>query len=139
MAIILKTLENKKRSGSRLLFYNPNLYKFLLKVFKRLLHSYKVSKLFIGGFLLSLLDYYRFNFFDKLINIFVLKAKFPLLIFGQNFNTTNNVIYIKNSKVKSYFIFEQYFYQNLCFLQMFLYEYYKVVSVVKRKQKQEKK
>ena len=67
----------------------------------------------------------------------MLKDKFSLLIFRQNFNTTNDVIRVNDGKISPYFMFKHYFYRDLCFLKLFLYEYYKVVSVVKHKRKQE--
>lgn len=113
----------------------PTLDKFFLKVFNKLLHNCEVSKLLVVRFLLDLLDYYTSNFFVKLINILVLKIKFLLLIFEQNFNTTNDVVYINSYKVQPYFIFRHYYYKSLCFLQFFLYEYYKAVLVVKYERK----
>lgn len=69
----------------------------------------------------------------------MLKAKFPLLISRQNFNTTNNnVICVNGGKIRFYSIFEHYSYTGLYFLQLFLYKYYRVVFVVKREQKQKK-
>lgn len=89
-------------------------------------------------FLLHLPDYYTLNALIKSSNNFVLKNKFSLLISRQNFNTINDIIYVNSDKVLPYFIFEHYFYKDLCFLKLSLYEYYKVISVVKREQKQEK-
>lgn len=67
----------------------------------------------------------------------VLKAKFLLLILRQNFNTTNDITYVNSGKVFLYFMFEHYSHKGLCFLKLSFYEYYKVVSVVKHKLKQE--
>ena len=61
-----------------------------------------------------------------------------LLISRQNFNTTNNIEYVNNSKVQPYSIFKHYYYKSFHFLQLFLYEYYRVVLVVKHKRKKEK-
>lgn len=71
------------------------------------------------------------------MNISVLKTKFILLISGQNFNTINNIAYVKGGKAQLYFIFEHYHYKTLCFWQLSIYKYEKVISFVKYKQKQE--
>lgn len=75
------------------------LNKFLLKVFNRLSHDCKVNRPLIARFLLDLPDYYTPNTPDKLINLFILKAKFPSLISRQTFNTNNDVAYINSGKV----------------------------------------
>lgn len=101
-------------------FYSTNLDKFLLKVFNKFLHNYKVSKLMMTRFLLGLSNLYIPNALIKKINIFILKAKFLLLIFGLYYNTTNDVVYINNRKVRLYLIFRYYSHKDLCFLQVFL-------------------
>lgn len=82
--------------------------KFLLKAFNRLSHDCEVSRPLVAGFLLDLLDYYTPNTSDKLINLFILKAKFLLLISRQNFNTNNDITYVNSGKVQSYFMFKHY-------------------------------
>ena len=90
------------------------------------------------GFLLDLLDHYTSNILVKSINISLLKTKFLLLISRQNFNTTNNIAHINGGKVQPYSIFKHYHHKDLCFLQLFLYEYYKIVSIDKHERKQDK-
>ena len=68
----------------------------------------------------------------------MLKDKFLLLISGQNYNTTNDIKHINSGKVLPYSIFEHYFYRGLYFLKLSLYEYYRVLLVVKHKCKQER-
>ena len=91
----------------------------------------------VTGFLLNLPDHHTLDAPIKSINISVFKDKFPLLISGQNFNTTNDIARINSGKILPYFIFEHYSHRGLCFLKLSLYEYYRVISVVKRKRKQE--
>ena len=135
-AIVRKAFEDRDKPGPGLPSYLPTLDKFLLKVFNKLLHNREVSGPLVAGFLLDLPDHYTPNAPIKSMNLFVLKIKFLLLISRQNFNTTNDVAHVNGSKVRPYFIFEHYQHRGLCFLQLSLYEYYRVVSVVKHWQKQ---
>ena len=114
----------------------PTLDKFLLKAFNRLSYNRGVSGPLVAGFLLDLSDHYTPNAPIILINLFVLKTKFLLLISRQNFNTTNDVARVNGGKVRPYSMFEHYQYRGLCFLQLSLYEYYRVILVVKSGQKQ---
>lgn len=133
--IVRKVFEDQDKPGSGPLSYMSTLDKYLLKAFNRLINNYKISRPLVVSFLLNLPDYYTFNSPVKLINIFMLKTKFLLLIFWQNFNIIDNVAHINSNKVQPYSIFEHYYYRSLYFLQLFLYKYYKVVLVVKREQK----
>ena len=40
--------------------------------------------------------------------------------------------------MQPYFIFKYYYHKDLCFLQLSLYEYYRIVLVVKHKRKQKR-
>lgn len=135
--IIKKAFADQDKPNPKTPFYSPNLDKFLLKAFNRLLRNCKVSGLLVEKFLLDLKVYYTCNALIKSINISMLKTKFSLLISRQNINTINDIAYINNSKIRLYFMFEHYFYSGLCFLQLFLYKYYRVVSVIKHDCKQE--
>ena len=137
-AIIKKTFENQNKPGLRLLFYTPILDTFSLKAFNKLLHDYEVSKPLIARFLWDLPNHYTPNALVKLINISMLKTKFPLLISGQNFNILESIAYVNSIKMQSYSIFEHYHHKSLCFMQLSLYKYYRIVLVVKRERKQEK-
>lgn len=88
--------------------------------------------------MLNLLNHYIFVVLIKLINIFIFKVKFLLLIFEKNFYNINNIIYINSSNMKLYSMYKYYLYKSLYFLQLFLYKYYKVILVIKYKQKQER-
>lgn len=80
-AIVRKAFEDRDKSGPGLPFYTPILNKFLLKAFNRLSYDCEVSRLLVVRFLLDLLNHYTPNALIKLINVFVLKTKFLLLIF----------------------------------------------------------
>ena len=80
-AIVKKAFENWDKADPGQPFYTPNLDKFLLKIFNRLSHNCKVSRPLVAGLLLDLSDYYILDTPVKSIDIFVLKDKFPLLIF----------------------------------------------------------
>ena len=110
----------------------------MLKAFNKLLYNYEVGKLLIARFLLDLLDHYTPQAPIKSINIFGLKIKFPLLIFRQNFNTINNNLYVNDSKMQPYSIFKYHHYKDLCILELLLYQYYRLILVVKCEQKQER-
>lgn len=133
VAIVKKAFEDRNKSDSRLPFYTPNLDKILLKAFNRLSYNCEVSRPLVARFLLNLLHHYTPNTPIKSISISVLKDRFLLLISRQNFNTINDVACVNTSKIPPYFIFEYYFQRSLCFLKLFLYEYYRVISIVKRK------
>lgn len=107
--IVKKAFDNQDKLGMRPPFYTSTPDKFLLKAFNRLLYNREVSKPLVAEFLLDLPDHYIPNTFIKLINISVLKTKFLLLIFGQNFNTTDSVACVNNSKMRPYSIFEYYY------------------------------
>ena len=77
----------------------PTLDKFLLKAFNRLSYNREVSRLLVAGFLLDLPDHYTPNAPIKLINLFVLKTKFPLLISRQNFINTDDIACVNGGKV----------------------------------------
>ena len=136
-AIVRKAFEDQDKPGPGPPSYTPNLDRFSLKAFNRLSHDHQVSGPLVAGFLLDLPDHYTPDAPVKSINISVLKDKFPLLISGQNFNTTNDVARVNGGKVPPYSMFEHYSHRGLCFLKLSLYEYYRVVSVVKRERKQE--
>lgn len=99
IVIVRKAFKNWDKPDLGPLVYYSNLYKFLLKVFNRLLYNYEVSRLLVVRFLLDLLDYYTFNTFIKLINISMLKIKFLLLISKQNFNINNDIINVNDGKI----------------------------------------
>lgn len=107
-AIVKKVFKDQNKLGSKPLSYMPTLVKFLLKAFNSLLHNCEVNKLLVAAFLLDLPNHYTSNALVKSINLSILKTKFPLLIFKQNFNTSNNIAYVNNGKVQSYPIFEHY-------------------------------
>lgn len=135
VAIVRKAFEDRDKPSPGPPSYTPNLDKFLLKTFNRLSHNYEVSGPLVAGFLSDLLDHYTPDASIKSINFSVLKNKFLLLISKQNFNTTNNIAYVNGGKVPPYSIFKYYFHTGLGFLKLSLYEYYKVVSVVKYEHK----
>lgn len=81
-AIIRKAFKDQDKLGFRPLFYISTLNKFLLKAFNRFLYNYKISRSLIVGFLLDLPNYYTFYTLFQSINIFLLKTKFLLLMFG---------------------------------------------------------
>ena len=137
IAIIRKAFEDQDKANPGPLSYTPNLDKFSLKAFNRLSHNRKISRPMVAGFLLDLPDHYTPNTPIKSINISVLKNKFLLLISRQNFNTINDIAHVNSGKVSPYSMFEHYSHKGLYFLKLSLYEYYKVVSVVKRECKQE--
>lgn len=106
IAIIRNVFEDRDKPGSKPSSYTSNQEKFSLKAFNRLLYNCEICGLLVVEFLFDLLDHYTLNALIKSINIFVLKAKFIMLISRQNFNITNNVIYVNNGKIPSYSIFE---------------------------------
>ena len=67
----------------------------------------------------------------------MLKAKFLFLVSRQKFNTNNDVSSVNGGKIRPYFMFVPYSHRGMYFLWLSLYEYYRVVSVVKRERKQE--
>lgn len=99
VAIMRKAFEDRDKSGPGLPSYMPTLDKFLLKVFNRLSHNYKVSRSLLAGSLLDLLNYYTFNTLVKSINLSILKTKFLLLIFRLNFNITDDITFVNGGKV----------------------------------------
>lgn len=115
-AITKKAFKDQNKPNSGLLSYISTLDKFLLKIFNRLLDNCKVDRPLIIKLLLDLLDYFTSSAFVKLINIFILKIKFLMLIFRQNFNTINDIVYVNSGKVQSYFIFKHYSHKCLYFL-----------------------
>lgn len=134
-AIVRKVFEDQDKPGPGLPFYISNLDKLLLKVFNKLLHNCEVSRLLVARFSLDLPDHYTPDAPVKLINIFVLKEKFLLLISKQNLNTTNDVLHVNGCKVPAYSMFKYYSYGDLWFLKLSLYKYYGVILVIKGERK----
>ena len=83
VVIVKKTFKDQDKPDLGPPSYIQNLNKFLLKAFNRLSHNREVSGPLVVGFLVNLPDYYTPDVLIKSINIFVLKNKFQLLIFGQ--------------------------------------------------------
>ena len=98
VAIVKKGFEDQNKPGLEPSSYTSTLEKFLLKILNRLSHNCEGSGPLIAGFLLHLPDHYTPNALVKSINISMLKTKFLLLIFGQNFNTINNIACVNGGK-----------------------------------------
>lgn len=60
--------------------------KFTHKMFNKLLHDWKISRLLITSFLFGFLNHYFLITIMKTFNIMLLKTNFKLILSGQNFN-----------------------------------------------------
>lgn len=79
--------------------YILTLDKFALKMFNRLFHNRKVCRPLVASYLFDLLEHYFLKVIVKSINIKFLKKKFPLILSGQNFNQSNNIICVNGDKI----------------------------------------
>lgn len=50
--------------------------------------------------------------------------RFLLILSGENFNQSNNIVYINNTKVRLYLIYKHYIYCGFAFKERGIYEYF---------------
>lgn len=117
--------------------YTPSLDKFALKAFNRLSHDREVSGSLVASFLLDLPDHYTPKTSLKSINLSTLRAKFPLFLEGSDFSCTDDIVRVDGSKAKPYSMLEYYMHRGPAFRHICLYEYYRIVVVIKRHQKRD--
>ena len=98
--------------------------KFALKAFNQLLHNQKVSRPLVASFLLSFPNQYSLIAAVVTINIALLKTKFELILGGQDFNQSNDIIYVDNGKVKPCLMYKHSTYHSLAFEKLNIYKYF---------------
>lgn len=99
-------------------------------------HNREVSGPLVASFLLDLLDHYSPKAVVKTINITLLKSKFLLILSGQNFNQSNDIVCVNGAKVRPCSMYEHYAHRGLLFENISIYEYFRFVFIVKRSQQQ---
>ena len=125
IAIMKKTFKNyDKNPIFTFANYIPILDKFLLKAFNQYTHNREINKPLVACFLLDLLDRYFSKVVFKIINITLWKTKFPLILSRQNFNQSNNIVYVNNAKVSLYLIYKYYVHFSLEFEKVSIYKYF---------------
>ncbi len=70
----------------------------------------------------------------KTINIAPLQAKFSLILNGQSFNQSDDIVHVNGTIVQSYSMYEHYTHRGSAFDKISIYEYLQFVSIVKRSQ-----
>ncbi len=111
--------------------YTPSLDKFALKAFNRLSHDREMSGLLVACYLLDLPDHYSPKVNMKTINIASLRAKFSLILNGQSFNQSDDIVRVDGTKVQLCSMYEHYAYCGSAFQKISIYEYLQFVSIVK--------
>lgn len=90
--------------------YTPMLDKFALKAFNQLSYDHEVSGPLVASYLLDLPNHYSSQVIVKSININLLKIKFPIILNGQNFNQSDDIVYVNGDKVRPCSIHKHYAY-----------------------------
>lgn len=72
----------------------------------------------------------------KTINIALLQAKFLLILNGQSFNQSDDIVRVDGTKVRPCSMYEHYAHRGSAFDGISIYEYLRFVSIVKRSQQQ---
>lgn len=111
--------------------YIPTLDKFALKAFNWLSHNCEVSGPLVASYLLDLPDHYSLKAIVILININLLKIKFPLILSSQNFNWLDDIIWVNSDKVRLCLLYKHYAHCGLAFEKVSIYEYFWYVFIVK--------
>ncbi len=70
----------------------------------------------------------------KPINIALLQAKFSLILNGQNFNQSYDLVYVDGTKIQPCSMYEHYAHGGSAFDRISIYEYLQFVSIVKQSQ-----
>lgn len=113
MAIVRKTFDNHDKD----LITNPSnfiltLNKFALKAYNLLSHNREMSGLLVASYLLNLPDHYSPKAIVKSINIALMQAKFSLILDGQSFNQSDNIVHVDSTKVWPCLIYKHYAYRS---------------------------
>ncbi len=95
--------------------YTPTLDKFALKVFNQLPHDREIGRPLVASYLLNLPNHYSPKAIVKIINISLLQAKFLLILNGQNFNQSDDIVRVNGTKIRLYSIYEHYAYRSSAF------------------------
>ena len=99
-------------------------------------YNRKISGPLVTSYLFDLLDYYSPKIIVKSINMNFLKIKFPLILNGQNFNQSDNIVCVNGAKVKLCFMYKYYAYCSLAFEKVNIYKYFWFVFIVKQSKQQ---
>lgn len=107
------------------------LNKFVLKMLNWLLHNQKINKLLVTSFLFDLPNHYFSIIVMKIINITLLNTKFKVILDGQDFNQSDDIMYINSGKLRLYLIYKHYIYHGLAFQKLNIYKYFQYISIIK--------
>ncbi len=103
--------------------YIPTLDKFTFKTFNQLFHDREISGLLVASYLLNLSNHYSPKAIVKTINITLFQAKFSLILNGQSFNQSDDIICVDGTKIRLYLIYEHYAHRGSTFNRISIYEY----------------
>ena len=136
-AIVRKAFDNHdKDSTSTPANYIPTRDKFALKAFNWLSYNQEISGPLVASYLLNLLDHYFRKENVKTINIALLQAKFLLILNGQSFNQSDDIVRVDGSKIRPCSMYKHYAHRGSVFDGKSIYEYLQFVSIVKQSQQQ---
>ncbi len=123
-AIVKKAFDDHdKDSTNSLANYIPSLDKFTLKVFNQLSPDREISRPLVASYLLDLLDHYSPKVNMKTINIATLRAKFSLILNGQTFNQSDDIVRVDGTKIQPCSIYNHYAHCGSAFDKINIYEY----------------
>ncbi len=122
--------ENNTMTGSS--NYTLTLDKFALKAFNRLSHDREISRRLIASYLLNLFDHCFLKVIAKIINIALLQAKFLLILNDKNFNQSDDIVHVDDTKIRPYSMYERYAHRGSAFDWISIYKYLWYISIVKQ-------
>ena len=131
-AIVRKAFNNRDNNITTSFFnYIPTLDKFALKVFNQLSHNREISRPLVTSYLVNLPDHYFSKAIMKTINTALFQAKFSLILNNKNFNQSDNIVCVNDTKIWSCSMYNYYAHRGFIFDTISIYKYLQFVSIVK--------
>ncbi len=84
----------------------------------------------VVSYLLNLPDHYSLKAIVKTINIALLQAKFLLILNSQNFNQSDDIVHVDDTKIRPCSMYEYYAHRGSAFDRISIYKYLQFVSIV---------
>lgn len=98
--------------------------------------NWEINRKLVASFLFDLSNHNSLQAIIKIINIILLKTKFLLILNSHNFNQSNNIVHVKNTRIRLYIIYKYYAHHDFILDKISIYEYIQFVSIMNQSQEQ---